>query len=842
MRLKPQLKARLMSDFGAEVFQKYGMCDPRMSPAKSLREHMTPSEAKVSREAVQYCIRSLQTRRVRSGGKLTFGQVISTMDLSTSGGFGYTTTAQHKIGLVLSYDEAAYKEYQVWYDSLPEGEFSIKLLRTDQIIPKFITAVKVKEEVSKQEKIDRGDHRTFFCVPFDQIVESKREQETLNCSFTERGFTFKGQDPRTSIRELYLDCRDHPAYQGDASSLDRTISKPLLGQAQAVRSGLGATPSKGMLFATLNPVVFFVDEDGEYRLCKLQRPQVSGRDSTTEDDLLCIYLVVCEYMVRKGISYDDFWFTGVGDDWTLLIENESFVLSELVECFTEHDIKMKAWRVESMEDFHFLGADIVQSAHGPQPVWDLYRSVVRLSYRSRKETDFVYAMRIVGVLSYNVYHREAGKLLDYLKDFMRRAKINNMDREIVWRTVREMPTFYVRPECSRISVGGTKFCYGPDMAGKKNSLSKRFANVVVVQQKKRAGKPSRPKPKKNVKGKAKGMIRKMGMDAGDPCVKNFLHALVHPFGASNVCLPVGEKRASIRSKTTTRGIFSNSTTTGVGWICFAPSAANDYSGVRFTDSSYAGTAATAITATTGSGVTLATVQGGLSTSANFDAAVAVCKPAMAALRIRYIGNELEKGGRVIAFNDQEDFTVIGMTLNDIRSRPTAKSLPISREWQTISCFTTIPRVAQFVNGPAPWDYAKSATVTANSSPLMFGIESYSATKEQLFEFESVFHFEQRVQTLNSLNHSEVMAPTLGDIAKIEIAEQTVQPTAGNVGERFEQFKAAASEVGGMAARFVEALSVTFDTAGGTRMLQYGAAAGAGYAVERGRRRVAIQGG
>ncbi len=493
MKWKERYAAQLRVNF-SEVYAQYGMCDPRWSPEFSIADHMRPCGYDVSHESLQYCIRSLRYRGVKKVGMTPLDDVLSQMNLNTSAGFGFTDTVAHKTGLVLSYDDDAMAGYQKWYESLPDGIFPLDTV-IDKLNPSYITAVKVKEEVSKIEKITEENYRTFFCVPFDQIVRSKREQNEFNEELTRCGFLFKGDDPRSSIRTLCYDCLDgdYVAFQGDAKKLDRSISRRLIERCYEIRSAFGATGSPGMQYASTHPVVSFTGKDGRLYLAKFERPQTSGRDSTTEDDLLVIYLIVCEVLSAYKIPFRDVWFTGVGDDWTLLLPKKwSFLEEQIYAEFPKHGITMKAWRVKTHEDFHFLGAEMVDTSNGFQPVWDLDRSVVRLTYRSKKESNFVYVMRIAGVYAYNVFHPKAKYLFDYLMWYVSTHRLEPSERMIVLDSVRSARDYYwLLQNCSG----------GPNLDYERMAKAKGSTKMA-------RGKRSNPKPKLKSaqKSKAKRIV------------------------------------------------------------------------------------------------------------------------------------------------------------------------------------------------------------------------------------------------------------------------------------------------------------------------------------------------
>lgn len=542
MRRCEYLENELKSLGFVESFQKYRMCDPRWSPEKSVLHHMEGGDARVSQSGVNLLVRYLRQIGVR-GGKMEFSEVMKSLDCTTAGGFGTSTTVKHKSGLVLNLDDVDMDDYEEWYKKLPE-RVKVDDLPPEMIVFMFITFLKIKEEVSKSTKIDIGDYRTFFCTPFVQLVLSKMSEEVFNQSLTKCGFLFKGEDMRSSIRELYATAKKEQALQSDATLLDRSIFRGLLSQVQDIRKTFGSTMSKGMRFAILNPVVAYVDEIGVVWLVKFQRPQVSGRDSTTEDDFLVLALVLCELFVNLDIPCGDFYLVGVGDDMTAYVSprfRDKVTVALIIEHFARFNITQKCWQVLTMQDFKFLGAGIVESVDGPQPVWDLERSVVRLAYRDRKEKTFTYLQRVLGVYAYNVYHPKVHLLIAHFqKCFERWSKfLSASEMATLRRIVDEIPGFYWRPQCRATAKGGPN------------------SNIMAMSVKRSAGIPSERVALKTLKNCSSTLEGAQWLEQSlDP---------FHDRELPHVGMPDSEKGLSVIKTITKRFSVGNGNTGGNTW-------------------------------------------------------------------------------------------------------------------------------------------------------------------------------------------------------------------------------------------------------------------------------------
>jgi hypothetical protein len=457
--------------FGAS-FGEYTMCDPRWSPELSIQDYLNVQSFDVSQEAEDMVVRYLQSRGVsphrrKKGG---WADLLGSLDLDTSAGFGFTQLAQHKRALVLSYADGIYQHYQQWYESLPQkDDFSLHEIHSEQIRPEYITSIKVKEEISKITKVVRGDYRTFFCTPTFLIFEQALQTDSFAEELTAATFMFKGDDMRQALRELAMTVFEHSekyyAVQGDASKMDRTLSRPILQRCFNIMRRLGWTVTPDVVFATLHPVVFYLNSKQEMRFAKFSGPHTSGYRLTTEFGGLSIFLCAIDILIHKGceFTHNDLFHTGVGDDWTF-ISKRLDLCKALLDGWSGYGLNMKSWLLEKVSDWDFLGSTMLNTPWGLQPHWDLDKSAVRLSYVDKRHSDFDYLMRVVCVLQYNFWHPKFKQMYEFLRQVYGRSVLSPQQVAIFMKAVSDISKLYTKPQVGG-SMGGTNIdlCVMDDM-------------------------------------------------------------------------------------------------------------------------------------------------------------------------------------------------------------------------------------------------------------------------------------------------------------------------------------------------------------------------------------------
>jgi len=99
----------------------------------------------------------------------------------------------------------------------------------------------------------------------------------------------------------------------------------------------------------------------------------------------------------------------------------------------------------------------------------------------------------------------------------------------------------------------------------------------------------------------------------------------------------------------------------------------------------------------------------------------------ACLRVRYISQEVQRGGSIIAFAHPEHISLTGMGPTQLLAFNTAKKVPVNREWTTVL-------YCPIINA---WQVGPNAEGTPDYGDRFMGIMIESGTNTNQFEFE--FH-------------------------------------------------------------------------------------------------------
>lgn len=249
------------------------------------------------------------------------------------------------------------------------------------------------------------------------------------------------------------------------------------------------------------------------------------------------------------------------------------------------------------------------------------------------------------------------------------------------------------------------------------------------------------------------------------CAAKYAVAIVDPWDrfASGACVPAPPSRPSYKVRGFTRGILNLSGTSGVGFIALSPALCNDFAQIWYTDSNFTGTAITAtMTATPGvnpAGIAnLPFSRAQLTTlDANNNAAVQG-RIVSAGIAIKYIGTELNRGGRIICYSDPGHGSINGATSASLGSKLEAEfSTPgpqRSKCWIVANAIdstelsyadsdTSDPGAEATIKLVYPFSQGEPLSNTAGDlnygQPIMGAV--ITGVKGDAYEFEVILHVE-----------------------------------------------------------------------------------------------------
>lgn len=294
--------------------------------------------------------------------------------------------------------------------------------------------------------------------------------------------------------------------------------------------------------------------------------------------------------------------------------------------------------------------------------------------------------------------------------------------------------------------------------------SLRFFPTQKGKPKSRKGKKSRSNQRK-----ANSQRQPVGFTLSE-CASKYALAVGNPFnsGARGACIPTFPSRSSQKLSAIARGTFEVGTN-GFGFFALSPCASNDNDCIFTSTVGYTPTTISIDpdnTLTTGSNYGLAVAVHQMSQlpykSATLTDATAGSGPSMNArivscgVRIRYIGTQLDLGGRLTAYVSPSHSNLNGTSYHGLASRPEAINLAVSRQWSETVVFanttdeTEYPGHAfsldnQYEVLRAVYPLSNNESMTGGNTgktiggvPIVFAIESKGGNS---FEYEVITHIE-----------------------------------------------------------------------------------------------------
>lgn len=283
---------------------------------------------------------------------------------------------------------------------------------------------------------------------------------------------------------------------------------------------------------------------------------------------------------------------------------------------------------------------------------------------------------------------------------------------------------------------------------KKNKIVKKKV-VFITKEKKR-----NPKRKSNRKKRRTPRIP----GTMSECGMQYALAVSKPFDprSRGACIPIFPSRPSQKVTAFARGVFTAGAG-GCGFVAVAPCLSNDSPAIWSTTSAYSGTTINCSVSVPVTGVTVSTmpqnpyVQNYL-TSSNPDLFVKG-RIISTGIRVRYIGTELNRGGRLVMYVSQDHNNMQGEGINNLSSFTEAIRLPITREWSENVIFASdkdemeypdvqdIPSVNGILQSVYPLSNSESVNLVDTSVGAVPMVVMVDSLANNAFEFEIIQHAE-----------------------------------------------------------------------------------------------------
>lgn len=280
------------------------------------------------------------------------------------------------------------------------------------------------------------------------------------------------------------------------------------------------------------------------------------------------------------------------------------------------------------------------------------------------------------------------------------------------------------------------------MLSKQQYLSKRkYANLSRAEKEKRwkaylsSQRSARP---------VKRIARNSNGTSLEPCTREYAGSLVNPFESAPSCIPYPPAVPSQKLKLFVKSTFITSAgaVSGQhhGWCAWHPNIINDNSTanryfVKETGAAYDSSTFTSATDTTGVSERNSTSPYASTDMGSSDTTTGIAwRVVSAGLRARYIGTELERGGRLVTLHHPDNQDIYGYSLAEVQSYQNCKTYPITRDWVAVTYYP---------NAPGQYDYSNLAShggFASGAYPLMIGVVAPSET-QLTFEYQCFMNVE-----------------------------------------------------------------------------------------------------
>lgn len=252
----------------------------------------------------------------------------------------------------------------------------------------------------------------------------------------------------------------------------------------------------------------------------------------------------------------------------------------------------------------------------------------------------------------------------------------------------------------------------------------KLVDRVVIANKKARGK-SQPKGKRRNKAPSNRRAQKKTQAPAPKfslshCATLYANAIANPFSAEEgVCIPSSTGIVRPSQKARSHGRFIAEVGASVGFAIFAPSLANDKWNVFYTRTNFTGTTADFILGTT-PGVDASTLASLPYRSTDFTSGTSFTggrvqgRIVSYGIRWRYIGTELNKGGRVYCLVHPDHDNLYGTQFSVMGNFKECITLPVSRSWQETCIFSQTAVETNYPAGQYALNNTSASTITQDA--------------------------------------------------------------------------------------------------------------------------------
>jgi hypothetical protein len=228
------------------------------------------------------------------------------------------------------------------------------------------------------------------------------------------------------------------------------------------------------------------------------------------------------------------------------------------------------------------------------------------------------------------------------------------------------------------------------------------------------------------------------------CAVHYAASLADPFHVNGACIPASPCFPSQKLTSWVKGEFNCTATAGVapfgsGWVLFNPLAAiaNDLNCISVSASGIASSATIVATAN------LTKATNGPYVAADYGVTADLLKYRLvsAGLRIKYIGNEYNRGGMLVGYSDPFHSSQNGESIVDLRAhRGVTTHTPSDDRWYGVTWRPAQPTDLSFV-GFTPLQVNDAGAESGMAFMIYPAVASGAAASNPSFEYEAYVNYE-----------------------------------------------------------------------------------------------------